>query len=274
MNSPPSTTCAAAPTTGARRRGRSYCARWTARSAIPSRRSRHERARDQRSGPRHHVRGERRAGFRGRASGDAAVFGAARRTQAHRHQGRLRRRRLRRLHGARRRRSRLRLPGAGGIHRRPLGADGRGARQRQAVGAAGVLPRAWRGAMRHLHAGPAGDGHRAARTQSATLRERGQGCAGRRALPLHRLSQDHRGGDGGVAARWRARQGAPGSRQGSRCIAGKARRRTEGDGRGKVRRRQLSRRRAVGARGALAPLPRALQLSAISTPSCAAIRES
>ena len=31
-------------------------------SAIPSRRWRHERARDQRSGPRHHIRGERRAG--------------------------------------------------------------------------------------------------------------------------------------------------------------------------------------------------------------------
>ena len=30
-------------------------------------------------------------------------------------------------------------------------------------------------------------------------RDRGEGCARRRALPLHRLSQDHRGGDGGVA---------------------------------------------------------------------------
>ena len=143
------------------------------------------------------------AGFGRRASGDAAVFRAARRAQAHRHQGRLRRRRLRRLHGAARRRAGLRVPRACGFGRRPFGADRRGPRQWQAVGAAGLLPRAWRGAMRHLHARPAGDGDGAAGKECAALRDRGQGCARRRALPLHRLSQDHRGGDGGVAARRR-----------------------------------------------------------------------
>ncbi len=70
-----------------------------------------------------------------------------------------------------RRRTGLRLPGACRVGRRPLGAHRRGAwpTARQAVGAAGVVPRAWRGAMRHLHAGPAGGGDGAAGAESAAV---------------------------------------------------------------------------------------------------------
>ena len=53
-------------------------------------------------------------GRRGRPAGHAAGRRAARGPRPHRHQGRLQRRRLRRLHGAARRRAGLRLPGAVG----------------------------------------------------------------------------------------------------------------------------------------------------------------
>ena len=72
-------------------------------------------------------------------------------------------------------------------------------RQRQAVGAAGLVPGAWRGAMRHLHAGLLVAATALLETQPEPDRGRGAGCAGRHALPLHRLPQDHRGGDGCLA---------------------------------------------------------------------------
>ena len=196
-----------------------------------------------------------------RPSRHAAFGGAARSSSADRHQGRLRRRRLRRLHRAARRRAGLRLPRAG--RRRvagSCGAHGRGPCQRKTVGAAGVLPRAWRGAMRHLHAGPAGRRDRAAGDNSAARRNRGQGRAWRRPLPLHRLPQDHRGGDGRLAPRGRPRRPAARNGQGRRRVADPARRRRQGDGRGKIRRRQLSGRCARRAGRALAALSRALRL--------------
>ena len=65
-----------------------------------------------------------------RAADAPAVARCCATSWAHRHQGRLRRRRLRRLHGAARRRAGLRLPDAGGRRRGPRGHDRRGPRQR------------------------------------------------------------------------------------------------------------------------------------------------
>ena len=50
--------------------------------------------------------------------------------------------------------------------------------------------------MRHLHARHADGGQRSAGAQAATDARRSGGCAGRRAVPLHRLSEDRRGGAG------------------------------------------------------------------------------
>ena len=107
--------CAAAPTIGAARRARSWRARWRRqRWRSSARRSRLRSARHEPRSRHDRLHGQRRGGVGQRAAGDAAVVGAARRAASDRHQGRLRRRRLRRLHGAARRRAGLRLPGSGG----------------------------------------------------------------------------------------------------------------------------------------------------------------
>ena len=112
-------------------------------------------------------------------SGDAAVRRAARRAAADRHQGRLRRRRLRRLHRAARRRAGLRLPGAGGRGRRARPCARSRAWPTDRLSALqAVLPRPWRGAVRHLHARHADGGDGAA---GARMREPVRG-GGRDAL--------------------------------------------------------------------------------------------
>ena len=146
----------------------------------------------------------------------ALSAGAARRVRPDRHQGRLRCRRLRRLHRAARRRAGLRLPGGGGPGRRPRGRDDRGL-------AAGIRhDSAPAGAFLHHGAAQCGictPGMLVAATalldrNPEPTRERRHGCARRRALPLHRLSQDRRrvldGGGHGVApnARRRGRRSA------------------------------------------------------------------
>ena len=130
------------------------------------------------------------------------------------------------------------------------------------------LPAPWRRAMRHLHAGDAG--RRDARCSSAEprpTRERVRGRARRRALPLHRLSQDRRRGarcrrdrPDARPRRRRARPSAPAS------PASTARRKV--DGTRHLRRRRASRPDALGAAGRAQPASsRARSRSATSTPS-------
>ena len=199
------------------------------------------------------------AGGLERSAGHAAGRGAARRSRAHRHQGRLRCRRLRRLHRAARRPAGLRLPGRDGPGRGSRGRDGRGPGRRRwhAGGTAEIVSRPWRRPMRHLHARHADGGRGTAAPDVARpSRARGRGCAGRRALPLHRLRQDRRcrdgGGDVGAgcgAARRRGRRRAPAA----------GRRRAQGHGPRPVRRRCRAGRCALDPRRALAACPGALR---------------
>ena len=121
----------------------------------------------------------------------------ARSAEADRRQSRLRRRRLRRLHGADRRRTGMRLPRAGRLRWR-VGRCGpskgwrtascRPCRIRSCAmarrNAAPVRPACWSARPRCWRRKPRPDGRR------------GSGRARRRALPLHGIPQDHRGGDG------------------------------------------------------------------------------
>ena len=109
---------------------------------------------------------------------------------------------------------------------RPVDHDGRGAggAGRHAVAAAGRVPRLRRGAVRRLHAGDAHGRGRPARPHARADARRGPRRAGRRALPVHGLLEDRRGGRGGGprdrrragrrgrAARRPDRRSAPGSR--------------------------------------------------------------
>ena len=103
------------------------------------------------------------AATRGRRSLDAGRS-APRSPRADRHQDRLRSRRVRRLHGPARRQAGLLVQPAGGLGRRPLGADGRRAGERPA--AAGVR-RARRAAVRLLHVGSVDEREGAAQRQPA-----------------------------------------------------------------------------------------------------------
>ena len=132
--------------------------------------------------------------------------------------------------------------------------DGRGAGARMAARrAAGSLPSPWRCPMRHLHAGHADGGGELLRAQCQAEPRRGRGCDRRRALPLHRLSQDRR-----CRARCRRRPAQPigaGRRRGRRRRVAKARWRRQADGRRALRRRCLSGRCSLAARRALAACP-------------------
>ena len=88
----------------------------------------------------------------------------------------------------------MRLPCRARPGRGPVGRHHRGPRSRddQRPAAEGIVPRAWRGPMRHLHAGHAGRRRGAARRAPWSRRKRRAGHDRRRALPLHRVSQDRR----------------------------------------------------------------------------------
>ena len=94
---------------------------------------------------------------------------AARPAEAHRHQARMRTRRVRRLHRDSRRQAGVCLQSAGGVGRRPHRADGRGpGAQRTTPSAPAGVRRARRAAVRILHVGPADERQGAARSQSAS----------------------------------------------------------------------------------------------------------
>ena len=137
----------------------------------------------------------------GRAREDAVADDAAGRLPArdrgpHRHQARLRRRRMRRLHGAGRRRAAPRLPDAGRELRRTPHRDDREPRRtgRPDERAAAGLPREARHAVRLLHARHDHERRGAAAHESAADRGRDPRGARRQPVPLHRLRQDHRVG--------------------------------------------------------------------------------
>ena len=109
------------------------------------------------------------------ASDEAAARRAARGLRAHRHQGRLRRRRVRRVHGAARRRAGELVPRARGAGRRRARDDDRGARR--APSAAARVRRARRRAVRHLHARDDHGGRRA-RAEADARRRCATGLAG------------------------------------------------------------------------------------------------
>ena len=112
----------------------------------------------------------------------------ARRIAAHRHQGRLRHRRLRRLQRHRRRATRLLLPGARRRGRRQEDRHDRGHGQgRRPASAAAQISRAHGLAVRHLHAWNPDCGARPARAQSRPVRKRSPLLAGRQPVPLYWL---------------------------------------------------------------------------------------
>ena len=142
-----------------------------------------------------------RARARGRAAQDAAGR-AARERRPDRREGRLRRRRVRRVHGVARRRG-------GDVVPRPRDAGARRgdhhdrrarARRRAAPAAAGVH-RLRRRAVRLLHPRHDHGGCEAARRAPLAVARRAPGRDQRQHLPLHRLPQDPRRDDRGGAQR-------------------------------------------------------------------------
>ena len=131
-----------------------------------------------------------------RATHEASARRAARRPASDRDQGRLRRRRMRIVFRAHERRTRKQLPRtcvAGGRRMRANRGRSRSGRQNASV-AAGV-PRLWRRAMRHLHAGHADGRYASARAQSASDHGGNSRRPCRESLPMHRLHPDLRVGD-------------------------------------------------------------------------------
>src|SRR5262249_26595754 len=119
-----------------------------------------------------------------------------------RHQGRMRRGRVRGVHGAARRRARPRLPRAGGPAGGADAPDHRGRRGRRARSAPGRVRRSRGRPVRILHAGHDPGGESAPRREPGTHRARGPRGPGRQPLPVYRICQDYRGCDG---HRWRDR---------------------------------------------------------------------
>ena len=124
------------------------------------------------------------------------------RAAAHRHEGRLRRGRVRRLLGARRRRAREQLPRAAAARRRDVDHDDRGRRHgRAAARRAGGVHRARRRAVRHLHAGHGARRGDAPRADTRAVARRHPHRARRQPVPVHRLHADLRSRASGVPGR-------------------------------------------------------------------------
>ena len=109
------------------------------------------------------------------------------------------------------------------------------AQRRRAVAAAAGLPRARRGPVRDLHAGHADGRGRYAGAPPRPQRGAGPRRPGRRAVPLHRLPQDRRGG-AGCGAR-HGGLGAAAGGAGGGCARRQAGWRAEGDRQRALRRR-------------------------------------
>ena len=136
---------------------------------------------------------QRRAGRRARRRLQDAARSPARGSPAHRHEARLRARRVRRLRGARRRPAGVVVPGAGGRIRGPRDHDRRRARRgRPPPSAAGLLRRPRRRAVRLLHAGHPDHRQGAARPRAASVARAHLRSAVGQPLPLHRLPADRR----------------------------------------------------------------------------------
>src|SRR5262245_53342871 len=134
---------------------------------------------------------------------DAARGGGARpphaarlpalRPRAHGIQGRLRRRRLRRVHRFARRQDDQLLHRAGRVRGRPRDHHRRGAgRGRAPASRPAGVHRPRRLSVRHLHAGPGGGGQGAPRLEPRPQRDGHQGVDAGQPLPLHGLLQDRR----------------------------------------------------------------------------------
>ena len=146
------------------------------------------------------ARGQRRAAHGRGLAVEAAARRAARGPPADRHQGGLRRGRVRRLHGAARRRGRQLVPGRGRPVRRPQGHHrrGAGARRRAARGAAragrAAAARSAASARRASRCAPRTSSIASARRRDEASRAPGPRAARRQHLPLHRLPADRRRG--------------------------------------------------------------------------------
>ena len=152
---------------------------------------------------------------RGQAAFAAARF-PARRSQSHRQQGRLRRRRMRHLFGVRRWRADEVLPDAGGEGARRADRHHRSRSPNRAncQRAAESLSQGRRQPVRLLHSRHGDGGDRGAARQSVCRPRGDQGAARRQYLPLHRLSENLRRRRAGArrAERPRAGDGAAGDR--------------------------------------------------------------
>ncbi len=164
------------------------------------------------------------------------------------------------MHGAPRRRAGLLVPRAGGPGRRAAGHDGRGPRRcrRHARAAPGGLPRRRRGAMRRVHARDADGDGRPSRPVAVAVRARGARRPGRGPVPLHRVHEDRRGGDGGCGRdtpRTRSWVRVARCREGRRGAHRPPRRSGQGHRCRGVRRRPAGHVRPHPARGPLAACP-------------------
>ena len=114
---------------------------------------------------------------------------------SHRHEGRLRRGRVRRVRGAHRRRAREQLPRSRSPGRRRDRDDDRGSGGRRSPARrAGGIRGAWRRAVRHLHAGDGScRGESPSPIRPNVDEEEIRNAAVRQSVPLHRLHEDFRG---------------------------------------------------------------------------------
>src|SRR6476660_213874 len=152
-----------------------------------------------------------------------AARSAARGPRPHRHQARLRARRMRRLRGAGRRGAAALLPVARARVRRAQRRNRRGARQRRgAASAASRVRRPRRRSVRLLHPRPPHDRESPAGTRAESIARADPGSGLGESLPLHRLPADLRS----------HRRGGEATRGWNMKVIGKPRRRV--DGRAKV----------------------------------------
>ena len=178
-----------------------------------------------------------RIGAPARRSRCAAHRRRARCARPHRHQARLRGRRLRRLHRAGRRRAGRELPDAGARRRRQDGDDGRRHRRGKTASGAEGLHGARRPAMRLLHAGL----HRRGRLRSTTAGGRPRATAMPSREEIGAALSGHLCRCGAYDGIFRAVADACAGRfDGDDVVVAAHRGARQGDGRGEIHRRHPS----------------------------------